>query len=246
MNRNGQYKKQLKYFGNEFGNKKEYTLDCWQKRYIELIKKNMLGRNYKGKTLVDIATGSGYIAIELSKLPLRVVAIDLSPQAIMNIEKYKKQFSLSNLRTKKCYAERIPLPDESVDYIVANAILEHIPDEKKAINEWKRILKKGGKLFVTVPLRYRYIWPFLWLPNYIHDKKIGHLRRYDKKSLEKAFCLSSKKVFYSGHLIKVIGMVISIFLGINVLDNKKKKKDKKAQDVRYGANNISVIFHSSK
>lgn len=242
MNKSDHYKKQLKYFGDEFGNKKEYSLASWQKRYVEIIKKYMLGKDYKGKTLIDIATGSGHVAVELSKLPLRVFATDLSPQAINNIEKYKKQLGLLYLTTIKCHAEKIPLSSESVDYIVANAILEHIPDEKKAINEWKRILKKGGKLFITVPLKFRYVWPFLWLPNYIHDKKIGHLRRYDKKSLEEAFDLPVKNIFYSGHLIKVLGIILSVITKSDIFSDYCEKEDRKKEKKVYGANNISVIF----
>ena len=246
MNRNNQYKKQLEYFGDEFRNKKEYTLASWQKRYVEIIKKNMLGRNHKGKTLLDIATGSGYIAIELSKLPLHVIATDLTPQAIVNIEKYKEKFSLSSLRTIKCYAEKIPLPDKSVDFIVANAILEHIPNEKQAIGEWKRILKPGGKMFITVPLKYQYIWPFLWIPNYIHDKRIGHLRRYDLKTLKYRFKLPIIKVFYSGHLIKILGTIITVVFKTSKFDDYFEVKDQIMQSKIYGASNISVIFKNEK
>lgn len=242
MNKSDHYKKQLKYFGYEFGSKKEYSLASWQKRYVEIIRREILGKNHKGKTLVDIATGSGYVAIELSKLPLNVIVTDLSSQAIANVKKYKKQFGLSNLRAIKCYAEKIPLSSESVDYIVANAILEHIPDEAKAIKEWKRILKPKGKLFITVPLKFKYIWPFLWLPNYIHDKKIGHLRRYDKKSLERAFDLPVKNIFYSGHLIKVLGIILSIITKSDIFNDYFEKEDKKKEKRAYGANNISLIF----
>lgn len=245
MNRNNQYKKQLEYFGDEFGNKKEYTLAPWQKRYVEIIKKNMLGRNHKGKTLLDIATGSGYIAIELSKLPLHVIATDLTPQAIVNIEKYKEKFSLSNLRTIKCYAEKIPLPDKSVDYIVANAILEHIPDEKRAIKEWKRILKPYGKMFITVPLRFKYVWPFLWPINYVHDKRIGHLRRYDLNILKKKFNLEVVKYFYTGHLVKIWGIIISLITKESKYDYYFEKLDEEKSHNRYGASNITVIFNNN-
>ena len=61
----------------------------------------------------------------MAKLGLNVIATDLTPEAIKNIEKYKKQFKLLNLKIIKSYAEEIPLLDKSVDYIVANAILDN-------------------------------------------------------------------------------------------------------------------------
>jgi len=235
--------KQLSYFGYEFGHVDKYELESWQKSYIEKIKKYMLGKSRK-KVLIDIASGSGYVAIEMAKFGLNVIAIDLTPEAINNLNKYKKQFSLHSLTIKKCFAEKIPLPDKSVDFIVANAILEHIPNEKEAINEWKRILKPHGKMLITVPLKLRYVWPFLWLVNYLHDKRIGHLRRYDLQSLQAKFSLKVSKVFYTGHLLKVISVIMAFFVKNQKISNFFEKIDIKQENKRYGASNIIVLFES--
>ena len=235
--------KQLSYFGYEFGHVDKYELESWQKSYIEKVKKYMLGKSRK-KVLIDIASGSGYVAIEMAKFGLNVIAIDLTPEAINNLNKYKKQFSLHSLTIKKCFAEKIPLPDKSVDFIVANAILEHIPNEKEAINEWKRILKPHGKMLITVPLKLRYVWPFLWLVNYLHDKRIGHLRRYDLQNLQEKFKLKVQKVFYTGHLLKVIGVIMALFVRNQKICNFIEKIDIKQENKRYGASNIIVLFES--
>lgn len=236
------YKKQLDYFGKEFSSIVSYSLAPWQKSYINRIKIDMLKKKYTKKTVLDIATGSGYVAIEMAKLGLNVVATDLTPAALENINRTKKKLGLKNIKTINCYAEKIPVPSESADFIVANAILEHIPNEKKAIAEWIRILKPGGRMMITVPLRFRYIWPFLWLPNYLHDKKIGHLRRYDKQILEKRFKLKVINTCYTGHLIKVFGIALSLLTKKTNIETKYEKMDVKKANQRYGANNISVIF----
>ncbi|WP_342804686.1 class I SAM-dependent methyltransferase [Alteromonas sp. M12] len=47
----------------------------------------------------------------------------------------------------------IPFPDEHFDLIIANHILEHIPDDKKALNELKRVLKNNtGAAILQVPI----------------------------------------------------------------------------------------------
>lgn len=244
MNKNKQYHKQRRYFDKEFSAVKEYELEAWQESYIERIKKYVLDRQYKKKTLLDIATGRGYIAIEMAKLGMNVIACDLSPEAIKNLQKYKRQFKLKNLKLMVCKAEELPLKDESVDYVTANAILEHIPEEKQAIAEWKRVLKKKGKMFIVVPLKFRYIWPFLWLPNYLHDKQIGHLRRYDLGTLKKRFKLQVVKYMYTGHLIKVLPIIISKFIKNQDKSFQEffENKDKQQKHILYGANNITVIF----
>lgn len=243
MNRKNQHKQQLSYFNREFANIANYKLDAWQKNYIRKIRQNLLDEDFKKKTLLDIGTGTGYIAVEMAKLGLKVIACDLSPKAIENLEKYKKKFNLKNLKLIVCDAEEIPLKDRTVNYIVCNALLEHLPNESKAIKEWKRLLKDGGKILITVPLSLKFVWPFLWIINIIHDKKLGHLRRYSRKSLASKIKLKIIKTFYTGHLIKVFGVIVfNILLQTNKYDNFLEQIDSKSQHIQYGASNISMIF----
>jgi len=46
----------------------------------------------------------------------------------------------------------IPVPDKSFDVILCTEVLEHVPEPIKAIKEFSRILKKGGRLYLTAPL----------------------------------------------------------------------------------------------
>ncbi len=46
----------------------------------------------------------------------------------------------------------IPFEDESMDVIICNHVMEHIPDEHKALSEMYRVLKKGGVAVINVPL----------------------------------------------------------------------------------------------
>lgn len=68
--------------------------------------------------------------------------------------------------------------DQQFDIVIASDILEHIQDEDKALFEWHRILKQGGKLIIFVPA-----FNFLWSH---HDELNRHYRRYSKLGLVKA------------------------------------------------------------
>lgn len=242
MNLQKHLKHQSEYFNNEFKSMTDYTLSRWQESYMMRIKKFVLRRYYKNKVLIDIASGSGYVAIEAAKLGLRVIATDFSSQSIKNLNAYKKKFKLSKLKIIQCRAEKLTLPNNSVDYLIANAILEHIYNEEQAISEWKRVLKKGGRIYITVPLKYYYIFPFLWLPNFIHDRRIGHLRRYDKETLERKFELPVIKTIYTGHIVKIFAIITSKIMRTNKYDDYFELQDIKQEERRYGANNISVVF----
>jgi len=236
------YKQQIAYFGDEFSKVEKYNLQAWQISHVNRIKKSLLDANFKGKTLIDIGTGQGYVAVEMAKIGLNVIACDLTHEALDNIARFKEQFKLKNIKLIECKAEKIPIKDESVDFIVANAILEHIPNEKEAVVEWKRILKPYGKIYITVPLKFKYLWPIFWPVNYIHDKRIGHLRRYDLQSLRYKFNMEPIRYYYTGHFWKVAGALMSIILKTNKFDDCLEKWDEKLLPNKYGASNIIVVF----
>lgn len=58
-----------------------------------------------------------------------------------------------NKATYKIDMTDIKFDDNTFDYIFATHVLEHIPDDVKAMTELHRVLKKGGTAYLAVPLR---------------------------------------------------------------------------------------------
>lgn len=56
----------------------------------------------------------------------------------------------SNLH--KIDVTNIPYADKVADYIIINHVMEHVTDEKRAINELRRILKDDGKILMSFPI----------------------------------------------------------------------------------------------
>jgi SAM-dependent methyltransferase len=80
-------------------------------------------------------------------------------------------------------ALELPFPDDSFDKIIASEVLEHIPDDMRAMRELLRVLKPGGQLAVTVPswLPERICWA---LSEDYHTAPGGHVRIYTRAELE--------------------------------------------------------------
>jgi ubiquinone/menaquinone biosynthesis C-methylase UbiE len=237
-----QIRHQTKYFSRERKRIQKYELMAWHKTYIKRIKESLLKNGVRGKRLIDIGTGSGYVAIEMAKIGLEVVACDITRDYLKFVEHYKSKFQLTNLELINCSAERIPIKSHSVDYVVANAILEHLVYEKKAIKEWKRILKPGGKIFLTVPIKYKYIWPFFIPINFIYDKRIGHLRRYDLKTIEEKFGMKSERVYYNGHIFKMLSLLISPIYKSKKFEKYVEEIDSKFSGNPWGASNVIAVL----
>lgn len=103
----------------------------------------------KGKTVLDLACGTGYGSeILLLAGAKKVFGGDISEAAI----KYaKKNYSRPGLNFLIMNAENIPLEDNSIEVVVSFETIEHLPNYEKFLSEVKRVLKKGGTFICSSP-----------------------------------------------------------------------------------------------
>jgi len=100
-----------------------------------------------GELAADIGAGTGFITEGLIRNGMRVIVIDQSEKMIREMQ--KKFQDNARIDYRKGNAERLPVEDESVDYVFANMYLHHVETPSIAIKEMVRILKFGGKLIIT-------------------------------------------------------------------------------------------------
>lgn len=61
---------------------------------------------------------------------------------------------ISSRHTYICPIEKIPVADDTFDFILCTQVLEHVPSPLAAVKELRRVLKSSGQLFITVPQGY--------------------------------------------------------------------------------------------
>lgn len=96
-----------------------------------------------GMHVLDVAAGTGLVTVAAHELvgPAgRVVALDPSPGMLGEL---KKKLAVETLEG---YAEDIPLPDASVDFISMGYALRHVGDLDRAFAEYFRVLRPGGQV----------------------------------------------------------------------------------------------------
>ena len=121
--------------------------------------------------ILDIGCGTGQFTPVLLRWG-RVVGIDISPQAMrLNLEKLNPDSILvwGN-------AQSLPFRNGNFDLVWATSILEHLKEDKTALQEIVRVLKPRGRAVITVPAHH-----FLWGHN---DELAHHQRRYSQVELE--------------------------------------------------------------
>jgi SAM-dependent methyltransferase len=200
-----QYAHQRRYFDAEFAAYDRYRLENWRVGYLRRLRAAGLLQG----PLVDVGVGgSGYTVIEAARSGAFAIGCDLSLDGLVRARRFAEDEGVAD-RTLWicCSAERLPLASGAFASALAIAVLEHVPDDGAALDELARVLKPGGRAWITVPHAMQHIPLALRVPNVLHDRRLGHLRRYEAEDLlaaAEARGLRRQDVQYTGHTVKLL------------------------------------------
>jgi demethylmenaquinone methyltransferase / 2-methoxy-6-polyprenyl-1,4-benzoquinol methylase len=99
-----------------------------------------------GMNVLDVGTGTGLLAREIGRVtgaPHRIVGLD--PSSSM-LSVYRKAAATSVL--VQGIGERLPLADESFDFVTMGYALRHVADLDRAFSEYRRVLKPAGRVLL--------------------------------------------------------------------------------------------------
>lgn len=105
----------------------------------------------------------------------------------------------------------IPFEDETFDIIIASQVLEHIPDEEKALRELCRVLKRDGKAILSIPVAFD-------LKKTQEDLSCGseeRLRQYGQSDHVRLYGMD-----FEMHISKKSGMCVTPYLPMNKYGRK--------------------------
>ncbi len=106
---------------------------------------------FKDKVCLDAGCGGGRFVIAMGKLGAKkVYGIDISGDAVAAGRERAKERGLTNVEFQKGSVLALPLSDALFDYVVCSGVIHHTPDPYKGFQELVRVLKPGGKLFLSV------------------------------------------------------------------------------------------------
>ena len=114
--------------------------------------------------ILDGGCAFGYGTIHFQKPGAQIWGVDPNADFITIARKRYPQLTF-----EVCGLEQTPFTNEFFDVIILNDVLEHVIDERKALNEMFRILRPGGSFIISTP--HRGLFAFMDPDNYTY-----HLR----------------------------------------------------------------------
>jgi arsenite methyltransferase len=111
-----------------------------------------LGLIDENETVLDLGCGAGtdlLIAAQMVGPGGRAIGIDITPSMVERARQSATEMGLANVEVHEGLIEQLPLPDESVDVVISNGVIDLVPDKDAVFSEIKRVLKPGGRLQIA-------------------------------------------------------------------------------------------------
>jgi 2-polyprenyl-3-methyl-5-hydroxy-6-metoxy-1,4-benzoquinol methylase len=133
--------------------------------------------------LIEIGFGTGVCTYEFYRRGYECTGYELEHKSI---EFANALFNTTKEKIIDFRGEIFEKDYGSYDYLAVLEVLEHIINDKEALESWSKLLKSDGRIIVSVPAKmkkYSYV-----------DKVAGHIRRYERDELVKLLESSGFKI----------------------------------------------------
>jgi arsenite methyltransferase len=102
-----------------------------------------------GERVVDVGSGAGMdslLAASMVGPDGRVIGVEMTPEMLARAKEVAQRFDFENVEFRAGVAEELPIEDRWADVVIANGVLNLVPDKRRAFSEIWRALRPGGVL----------------------------------------------------------------------------------------------------
>jgi SAM-dependent methyltransferase len=196
------------FYGRKISN--YFNYDYWDNDwYWRSVIKNIKKYKIKGEVL-EIGCAFGFLLERISSFFEEIYGFDVSEFAV---GKAKKNIPKAKLSVGDINQDDFPYKDRKFDLVLALDVLEHTDSIENSLKKIARILKDGGYLIISVPIKDSF---FGKLFN-IFDRDVSHISVPDRKELFEVInkydlTIVKKRYFFNMIFFKLPGIPVDIEL----------------------------------
>jgi SAM-dependent methyltransferase len=157
--------------------------------------------------VLDIGSGGGRHAFEAMRRGATVVAVDADGAAAKDCAAFMVALQEEDEAVRHSGGSGammvgdgldLPFPDGAFDRVIAAEVLEHVPEDRRAMAELVRVLRPGGTMAVTVPRWFPELVCWALSDDY-HQVPGGHIRIYRRDTLVSRLEAAGLRPYASHH-----------------------------------------------
>ncbi len=185
-----------------------------------------------GDIVLDAGCGEGRHSFEFIARGANVFSMDMDMESLrktryvlVEISESKPGYQQGAFQVHRGDALKLPFKDETFDRIICSEVMEHVDDDNLACSEMSRVLKKGGRIAITVPT---FISEFLFdIVTYEYfTSPGGHIRKYFPKKLVNIMRNNGLEIYDIDfrHSFHTIYWLIRCVVGLHLNDHPLTKR----------------------
>lgn len=102
-------------------------------------------------TVLDLGCGGGITCARVGSVGSSVIAVDVDDENVKRTETVMKDIPARSFRAIRSDCDPIPLDDETATVVIAQEVLEHVPDPHRFVLEMARVGASEARYLITVP-----------------------------------------------------------------------------------------------
>jgi len=177
----------------------------------------------EGDIALDAGCGFGRHSLEFISRGAQVYSMDMDMDSLrktrFSLTEMKKQIRNHEIRyfVHSGDALNLPFKDGSFDRIICSEVMEHVRDDDLACRELTRVLKKNGRIAITVPTIFsEHVYDLLTYEYYTSPG--GHIRKYRPKELAAIMRRNGLEIYGVGfkHAYHTVWWMIRSVVGLHL------------------------------
>lgn len=186
--------------------------------------------------ILDVGAGTGFVSLLLAELGHICKGLDLSEKMLSRAKEKAAKAGFKNVEFDIGDAEDTKEPTESYDVVVNSHLVWTLPHPEKAIREWKRVLKPGGRLIIMegnwhynrITDRIQVFFGKCLITLMEHRNAFSNDGDYDKQTKQELPMLKSKNAKRLSEMVENAGFAVTVIPMRDV-----DRAEKKAMPLRY-------------
>lgn len=106
----------------------------------------------KGEVILDLGSGAGFdcfLAVKKVGDSGKVIGVDITQEMVDKAKENAKKLNYNNVEFRLGDIESLPVESNSIDVVISNCVVNLAPDKSKVFAEAYRVLKKGGRAYIS-------------------------------------------------------------------------------------------------
>jgi RNA polymerase sigma factor (sigma-70 family) len=156
---------------------------------------------HQNMTVLDVGTGTGYLAGMMAPLVGEVIGVDCAPAMLIRAGEKMAQADYQHVTFREGMAEQLPLATGSVDVVMCHMLLHHVVSPRNVLGELHRVVRPDGYVLIIDAHAHKHHWTPEAFGDLHYGTDLRKLRKHVSAMRMKTLLVEDAGISHSGNFI---------------------------------------------